>query len=85
MDWLAHTPMVVVEAHLRMLPRLQAEEQLASMHTVGLAMADPQRAAELRAALVAAAAPPVPPHPPNPAGHLASLGFAVRRVTRQAA
>lgn len=76
-------PQGLVQAYVTMLPRLEAEEQIARVNATGLALGDPE-SDDLRAERnrLHASALPVQTSAPKPKSPeaLAALGFAVRRV-----
>jgi hypothetical protein len=81
-------PAGLVRAYLKMLPRLQAEEALATIDAVALGMGafQPDDARAMIDRLRAVAAPDLPPQRPAPASKadMAAAGFGYRVVPPRA-
>lgn len=87
MTWLADTPRAVVRAHLRMLPRLEAEEALAAVDRTavgtGSLKSDASKTLVKRwIDLVRAGAPPKRKTGRQLAASAAASGITVRKVKR---
>lgn len=90
MRWLERTPSVVVQACLTMLPRLQAEESIASVNDASIAggHVTPEHARsvvmKLQQQALGSAAPAARPERRDPS-ELRQRGFAVKRVPKRKA
>jgi len=90
MGWLAETPSCLVQACITMLPRLEAEETIASVNAGALASghfdeATAKSYVQRLQGAITPAAETFQRTTPDPAGTLTSMGFAVRRIKKKRA